>query len=84
MPSTWFIQNRHGIRDAARWGHPPHQFTIWRLEGVSRAEMARRLKRSLSTVNREPARKRLPSKGNQPSFAEGSYLAWRERLAPVE
>jgi transposase, IS30 family len=39
---------------------------------------------SSSTVNRELARNRLPSGGYQPSFAEGSYLARRERLALLE
>ena len=60
------------------------QIGIWRLEGVSQAEMARRLGRSSSTINRELARNRLPSGGYQPSFAEGSYLARRERLALLE
>jgi len=60
------------------------QIAIWRLEGVSQAEMARRLGRSSSTVNRELSRNRLPSGGYQPSFAEGSYLARRERLALLE
>lgn len=60
------------------------QIAIWRLEGVSQAEMARRLGRSSSTVNRELARNRLASGGYQPSFAEGSYLARRERLALLE
>jgi len=60
------------------------QIAIWRLEGVSQAEMARRLARSSSTVNRELARNRLPSGAYQPSFAEGSYLARRERLALLE
>ena len=60
------------------------QIAIWRLEGVIQAEMARRLGRSSSTVNRELARNRLPSGGYQPSFAEGSYLARRERLALLE
>ena len=60
------------------------QVAIWRLEGLSQAEMARRLGRSSSTVNRELARNRLPSGGYQPSFAEGWYLARRERLALLE
>jgi transposase, IS30 family len=60
------------------------QIAIWRLEGVSQAEVARRLGRSSSTMNRELARNRLPSGGYQPSFAEGSYLARRERLALLE
>jgi len=60
------------------------QIGIWRLEGVSQAEMARRLGRSSSTVNRELARNRLPSGGYQPSFAEGSYLVRRERRALLE
>jgi IS30 family transposase len=60
------------------------QIGIWRLERVSQAEMARRLGRSSSTINRELARNRLPSGGYQPSFAEGSYLARRERLALLE
>ena len=34
------------------------QVAIWRLEGVSQAEMARRLGRPLSTINRELARNR--------------------------
>ena len=55
------------------------QIAIWRLEAVSQAEMARRLHRSSSTINRELARNRLPSGGYQPSFAEGSYLVRRER-----
>jgi IS30 family transposase len=46
--------------------------------------MARRLGRSSSTINREVARNRLPSGSYQPSFAEGSYLARRERLALLE
>ena len=57
---------------------------VWRLEGVSQAEMARRLGRSSSTVNRELARNRLLSGSYQPSFAKGSYLARRERLALLE
>ena len=60
------------------------RIAIWRLEGVSQAEMTRRLGRSSSTVNRELALNRLPSGGDQPSFAEGSYLARRERLALLE
>jgi IS30 family transposase len=60
------------------------RIAIWRLQGVSQAEMARRLGRSSSTVNRELARNRLPSGGYQPSFAEGSYLSRRERLALLE
>ena len=56
------------------------QIAIWRREGVSQAEMARRLGRSSSTVNRELARNRLASGGYQPNYAEGSYLARRERL----
>ena len=58
----------------------PEQIAIWWLEGVSQAEMARRLGRSSSTINRELARNRLPSGGYQPGFAEGSYLARDERL----
>jgi transposase, IS30 family len=46
------------------------QIAICRLEGVSQAEMARRLGRSSSTVNRELARNRLPAGGYQPSFAD--------------
>ena len=57
------------------------QIAVWRPEGISQAEMARRLGRSSSTGNRELARNRLPSGGYQPSFAEGSYLARRERAA---
>ena len=60
------------------------QIAIWRLEGGSQAEMARRPGRSSSTVNRELARNRLPSSGYQPSFTEGSYLARRERAALLE
>ena len=60
------------------------QIAIWRLEAVSQAEMARRLHRSSSTINRELARNRLPSGGYQPSFAEGSYLVRRERAALLE
>jgi IS30 family transposase len=40
--------------------------------------------RSSSTVSRELARNRLPLGGYQPSFAEGSYLTRRERLALLE
>ena len=46
--------------------------------------MARRLGQSSAKVYRELARNRLPSGGYQPSFAEGSYLARRERLALLE
>ena len=60
------------------------QIAIWRLEAVSQAEIARRLHRSSSTINRELARNRLPSGGYQPSFAEGSYLVRRERAALLE
>ena len=60
------------------------QIAIWRLEGVTQAEMARRLGRSSSTVNRELGRNRLPSGGYQPSYAAGSYLARRERAALLE
>ena len=44
------------------------QIAVWRLEGGSQAEMARRLGRSSSTVKRELARCRLPSGGYQPGF----------------
>jgi IS30 family transposase len=49
----------------------PERISIWRLEDVSQAEMARRLCRSSSTINREWARQ-LPSGSYQPSVAEGS------------
>jgi IS30 family transposase len=51
------------------------QIAIWRLERVSQAEMARRLGRSLSTIDRELARNRLPSDGYQLSVAARSSLA---------
>lgn len=46
--------------------------------------MAWRPGRSSSTINRELARNRLPFRGYRPSFAEGSYLARRERLTLLE
>ena len=46
--------------------------------------MTRRLGRSSSTVNREVARHRSASGSYQPSFAEGSCLARRDRLALLE
>ena len=60
------------------------QIAIWRLLRVSQTEMARRLGRSSSTANRGLARNRLPSGGYQPSSAEGSYIARRQRLALLE
>jgi IS30 family transposase len=66
------------------WFEEREQVAIRRLEGVSQAEMARRLGRSSSTINHELARKGLPLGGYQRRFAEGSYLARRERLALLE
>jgi len=51
------------------------QIAIWRLEGVSQAEMARRLGRSSSTVNRELARNRLPSGATSRASRKGP--TWR-------
>ena len=39
------------------------QIAIWRLEGVSQAEVARRLGRSSSTINRKLARNRRSCPG---------------------
>jgi IS30 family transposase len=60
------------------------QIAIWRLEGLSQSEMARRLGRSQSAISRELGRNCLPSGGYQPTYAEGSYLARRERRAILE
>ncbi len=60
------------------------QIAIWRLEGLSQSEMARRLDRSQSAISRELARNSLPSGGYKPTFAEGAYLARREREALIE
>ena len=38
VPSTWFQGDQHAIRDAAGWGHPPHQFSWYnneRLHGAN-------------------------------------------------
>jgi IS30 family transposase len=56
------------------------QMAIWQLEGVSQAEMARRLGRSSSTVNRELARNRLPSGGcraSRKALAGRGASGWR-------
>ncbi|WP_417524416.1 hypothetical protein, partial [Marinovum sp.] len=37
VPSTWFLWNHHGIRDAAGWGHPPHQFSSLRVQDAGRS-----------------------------------------------
>lgn len=60
------------------------QIAIWRLEGLSQSEMARRLGRSQSAISRELARNLLPSGAYKPTFAEGAYLARREREALLE
>lgn len=60
------------------------QIAVWRLEGLSQSEMARRLGRSQSAISRELSRNSLPSGGYKPSFAEGAYLARREREALIE
>jgi IS30 family transposase len=60
------------------------QIAVWRLEGLSQSEMARRLGRSQSAISRELARNRLPSGGYKPTFAEGAYLSRRERRALIE
>lgn len=56
------------------------QIAIRQLWGVGLVRGARRLERSSSTINRERAPNWLSSGTYQPSFAEGSYLARRERL----
>jgi IS30 family transposase len=60
------------------------QIAIWRLEGLSQSEMARRLGRSQSAISRELSRNRLPLGGYRPTFAEGAYRMRREREAILE
>ena len=60
------------------------QVAVWRLEGLSQSEMGRRLGRSQSAISRELARNCLPSGSYKPIFAEGAYLARREREALLE
>jgi IS30 family transposase len=60
------------------------QIAAWRLEGISEAEMGRRLGRSSVTINREIKRNVMPSGGYKPTYAEGSYLERRQREAILE
>ena len=50
-----------------------------RSEGLSQTVIARTLGRSKSTISRELSRNRLPSGAYRPTYADGCYLARRER-----
>ena len=60
------------------------QIAILRVAGLSLSQIARRLGRVVSTISRELRRNALPKGGYQPVYAEGSYLARRQRAALLE
>jgi transposase, IS30 family len=60
------------------------QIAMARAEGLSLAAIGERLGRAGSTISRELRRNALPKGGYRPVYAEGCYLARRQRPAVLE
>ena len=72
----------------AEYGHlnlvEREQIALLRAMGLSLGAIGRRVGRVASTISRELRRNALPKGGYQPVYAEGCYLARRQRPAVLE
>ena len=72
----------------AEYGHlnlvEREQIALLRATGLSLGAIGRRVGRVASTISRELRRNALPKGGYQPVYAEGCYLARRQRPAVLE